>query len=132
MTPDHSRKTRSELRTFGLTVGPAFAVLAGILVWRERTTAAMVLGIIAGVLVAGAAIAPQALRPVERAWMGLAGLLSKVTTPVFMSVVYFLVLGPVGVIRRTVGQHPLRHEAKGDSYWANRGDDPPSDLQRQF
>ena len=132
MVPEYRPKTRSELRKFGLTVGPAFAILGGIFLWRDHGTPATVLGAIAGVLVLGGAVVPQALGPVERAWMALAGVLSKITTPIFMGIVYFVVLGPVGLIRRTLGSHPLQHEAEGGSYWADRGDQPPSDLKRQF
>ena len=125
-------KTRSELRKFGLTVGPAFAVLAAVFWWRGHLTPATVLGILGGSLVAGGALTPRLLGPVERFWMGLAGVLSKITTPIFMGVVYFVVLMPVGLIRRTVGNHPLRHAARDGSYWANRGEEPASDIRRQF
>ncbi|MDH3732916.1 MAG: SxtJ family membrane protein [Gemmatimonadota bacterium] len=125
-------KTREELRKFGVTVGIAFAVLAGITIWRDHGTAATVLGSIAGVLLVGGIVAPAALRPVEKAWMGLAHVLSKVTTPIFLGIVYFVVLTPTGIVRRSVGRHPLRHAAKTDSYWYDRGDAPPSDLERQF
>jgi hypothetical protein len=127
-----SAKSRSELRTFGLTVGIAFGVLAGIAIWRGNPTAATVLGSISGLLVLGGLLAPGTLGPVEKAWMGLAHVLSKFTTPIFLGIVYFVVLSPVGLVRRTVGRHPLRHELKDDSYWHDRADAPPSDLERQF
>ncbi len=124
--------TRSELRKFGLTVGIAFGVLAGIVTWRGHETASLVLASIGGVLIAGGLIAPAALGPVQRAWMGLAHAISKVTTPVFMSIVYYLVLMPVGVLRRTLGSHPLRHPEHAGSFWADRSADEHNDLRRQF
>jgi hypothetical protein len=39
--------------------------------------------------------------------MGLAGVLSKVTTPIFMGVVYFLVITPIGLLLRAMGRSPL-------------------------
>ena len=126
------RKSKTELRKFGITVGIAFGVLAAIALWRGRATPATVLGVIGGLLVVSGAALPAALRPVERAWMGLALILSKVTTPVFLGIVYFVVLTPVGLVRRTVGRHPLRHTAAGGSFWRDRGEAPPSDLKRQF
>lgn len=132
MVTTNKPKTRAELRKFGIQVGIAFGVLAGIFLWRSHQTPATVLGAIGGTLVLGGVLAPGLLGPVERAWMGLATVLSKVTTPIFMGIVYFLVFGPVGIVRRTVGRHPLRHDAVSDSYWADRGDARRSDLQRQF
>ncbi len=129
---DRARLTRSELRRFGLTVGIAFGVLAGIVTWRGHGTASLVLASIGGALVAGGLIVPGALGPVQRAWMGMAHAISKVTTPVFMSIVYYLVLMPVGVLRRTIGSNPLRHAEHDGSFWADRSAGEPSDLERQF
>lgn len=125
-------KTTAELRKFGITVGIAFAVLAGLFWWRGHLGPRNVLGAVSGVLVLGGLAAPAALRPVERAWMGLAHLLSKVTTPIFMSIVYFVVLTPTGLLRRGFGGNPLRHAPEPESYWHDRGEARASDLTRQF
>src|SRR5688572_3965239 len=122
---------RVEGRRFGFTVGSAFLVLAAILSWRTRDTAAYVLGAIGGLLVVGGLLVPASLRPVYRAWMAFAMALSKITTPIFMGVIYFLVLAPVGVIRRTFGKNPLRHEAEGGSYWKIRSRKKDEQM-RQF
>src|SRR5258707_6130820 len=47
------------------------------------TRAEVVLGV-GGTLVIAALLVPTWLGPIERAWMGLAHLISKVTTPIFM------------------------------------------------
>lgn len=128
----NGRESRAELRKFGLTVGIAFAVLAGITAWRGHGTVSAVLGSIGALLIAGGIVAPGALGPVERGWMSLAHAISKVTTPIFLGIVYFLVLTPVGLVRRSVGRHPLRHPAADDGFWKDRRDAPRSDLKRQF
>jgi len=51
---------------------------------------------------------------------------------VFLGIVYFLVLTPVGLVRRTLGRHPLRHDAVEDSFWHDRQGEAASDLERQF
>jgi len=65
-------------------------------------------------------VIPGQLGPVNRAWMGLAEAISKVTTPIFMGVVYFLIITPVGVIMRLFGRNPISHRAVNQSYWAER------------
>jgi len=127
-----SGKSRAELRKFGITVGLAFGVLATIALWRGRTSPAAVMGTIGGLLLLGGVAFPAALGPVERAWMGLAHALSKVTTPVFLGIVYFVVLTPVGLVRRTLGRNPLKHDAVDGSYWHDRQGETASDLERQF
>jgi DMSO reductase anchor subunit len=115
-----ARLTAREGRRFGLTVGLAFLALAGVLVWRRHETAAVVCGALGALLALGALIAPTRLGPVERAWMALALLISRVTTPIFMGIVYFLVLTPMALAMRMAGKNPLRHRAAEGGYWVRR------------
>lgn len=112
--------TAAQGRKFGVTVGAAFAVLATISWWRGHHYPVYVLGALAGVLILGGLVIPRQLGPVERGWMQLAVLISKVTTPVFMGVVYFLVLFPIGLVMRAFGRNAVKHQAVNDSYWAPR------------
>ena len=41
-----------------------------------------------------------ALRPVYRGWMRFGLLLSRVTTPLILGIVFFLVITPIGLVRR--------------------------------
>ena len=118
--PVRARLTAREGRRFGLTVGLAFLALAGVLVWRQHETAAVVCGALGALLALGALIAPTRLGPVERAWMALALLISRVTTPIFMGIVYFLVLTPMALAMRMAGKNPLRHRAAEGGYWVRR------------
>ncbi len=67
-----------------------------------------------------ALLIPTRLGPVNRAWMELAHLISRVTTPIFMGVVYFLVLAPIGLLMRTFGRNPMVAPDKDGSFWAIR------------
>jgi hypothetical protein len=98
-----ARLTAAEGRKFGLTVGLAFLALGSFAYWRGKHRTAAVLLTLGGVLVVAALVIPTLLGPVERAWMGLAHLISKVTTPIFMSVVYFVVITPIGYVKRLSG-----------------------------
>jgi hypothetical protein len=129
-----ARLTAAQGRRFGLTVGGAFLVLTAIAWWRGHTLTPPVLGTLGGLFVAGGLLVPTYMGPVERAWMRLAHAISKVTTPIFMGVVYFLVLTPIGLLMRLVGRHPLRHVEHEHSYWKPRpaGARQSADLRRQF
>jgi len=107
-------------RRFAFTLAIAFAVLAGIAYWRDRETPSTVLGAIAIVFLFAGLLLPGKLEIVERAWMTLAHAISRVTTPIFMGIVYFVVLTPVGVVRRIAGANPLVHRADNGSYWIRR------------
>ena len=107
-------------RRFAFTIAAAFAVIALITAWRDRETIAAVTGGIAALMLAGGLIAPSRLEPVEHGWMKFAHALSRITTPIFMGIVYFVVLTPAGLIRRTFGSNPLVHSGDAGSYWEAR------------
>jgi len=124
--------TPRDLRRFALTVGGAFALLGALLLWRERGAwwVALTIGV---ALAAAGIVAPRRLGPVQRGWMRVALAISRVTTPIFMGIVYFLVLTPTGLVMRLVGRRPLARPRDATTFWVDR---PPgergSDLGRQF
>lgn len=129
-----TRLTPGEGRAFAFPVGGAFLALAAILVWRQQATAAIVCGGLGGTLLALGLAIPSRLGPLYRGWMRFALVLSKVTTPIFMGVVFFLVITPTGIVMRLLGKDPLRRDdSEADGFWVRR---PPaerrSDLERQF
>jgi hypothetical protein len=120
--------TASKGRKFGFTVGIAFALIALISLWRHHSTAPKVLGAIATALIVAALLIPRSLETVERLWMLLAHAISRVTTPIFMAIVYFVVLTPMGILRRTFGSNPMVHAPEADSFWIPR---PLRDKEKQ-
>lgn len=126
-----ARLTPREGRKFALTLAIAFGVLAGVSWWRTSPRATLVFGALAVALLLGGLLVPGKLGPVYRAWMGFAHALSKITTPIFMGIVYFLVITPIAAIRRTLGGNPLRAHS-GATGWVDRRQSPRGDLTRQF
>ena len=128
-----ARLTAAQGRRFGLTVGGAFLLFAAIAWWRGHPVTASVLGTLGGVLSVAGLVIPTLLGPVERAWMRLAHLMSKVTTPIVMGVMYLVVLTPVGLLRRAFGGNPMAHQPQGGSYWKSRPQGSRAgNLTRQF
>lgn len=128
-----ARLTAAEGRKFAFTVGIAFLVLAAIVWWRQHPTLLKVFGALGGVLLVLGVVMPASLGPVQRAWMALAHAISKVTTPVFMGIVYFLVITPTGLLMKAFGKAPLRAPRGATTYWTTRAPEQRrSDLSRQF
>jgi hypothetical protein len=115
----------AEGRKFAFTVGAAFLVLGAIVWWRGYLTVASVFGALGGTLGVLGLVVPGKLGPVNRAWMGLAHLISKVTTPIFMGIVYFLVITPISLLMRLFGKTPApRRRSGAATYWIAR--EPPT------
>jgi hypothetical protein len=125
-----ARLSAAEGRKFGVQVGLAFLLIAALVAWRGKSGLAPLLGGIgAALLVAGLAV-PRLLGPVYRVWMGLALVLSKVTTPVLMAIIYFAVIMPIGLVLRLVGRDPLADRGR----WIERpaAAPDPKRMERQF
>lgn len=118
-------------RRFGLSVGGVFLALSLLLTWRNHPTMSAVLGVPGGLLVAGALFAPRWLGPVERVWMRFAAALGAFNARVILSLAYYLVITPVGLVMRLFGRDPLdRRLRTGDSYWHRRPPEPPPSRER--
>jgi len=128
-----ARLTPAQGRRFGLTLGAAFVALGGVLVWRGRAAApvALVLGL---ALLAAGLVVPARLGPLQHAWMALGAALSRITTPIFLGVVYFAVIMPIGLLLRARGRNPLTVHRSGATCWVPRTVDARSrrDMERQF
>ncbi len=122
-----------DLRRFALTLGAAFVVLAGVAWWRGRVGTAAVLGALGGALVVSGLLVQGRLGPVYRGWMALALAISRVTTPVFMGLLYFGIFTPLGVAMRLLGRRPLVRRREASTFWVDRpAGARRSDLRRQF
>lgn len=126
-------RTARELRQFALTVGGAFAALALLMTWRARVPVGIACAVLATLLVVAGLAMPARLEGTYRAWMRLAELMSRVTTPVFMAVVYVAVLTPLALVRRALGRGGLGTPRAAPTGWVRRAPDARrSDMRRQF
>jgi hypothetical protein len=123
------------LREFALTTGAIVAGLFGLFFpWLLERPWPRWPWVLAAVLVAWGLMAPGTLRPVYRGWMRFGLLLSKVTTPVVMGLVFFLVVVPTGLIVRLRGKDSLqrRFEPGRASYRVASTKAPRENFERPF
>ena len=114
-------------REFGLIVGGILLLFSLWWLYRGKFPAVSHLTVIVGpVLVLLGLVFPQALVLPNKAWMAFAEVLSFVTTRIILAFVFFVIVTPIGVIKRLFGWDPLnRRAAASDSYWK-----PYSERQR--
>lgn len=118
---DAAAVTDAQARKSALLVA---AVLLGIAAWnlyRGRPTVVAVLGSLGAALVLAGLFVPAAARAFHVAWMRFAVVLGHVNSRVLLTLVYYLVVTPYGVVSRLVRRDPLRRRApRGESYWVER------------
>ena len=124
-----AKQTWRREREFGLVVGGVFVLLGAWWLYRGKfATAAHVVLPLGTLLVLLGLIWPRVLVLPNKGWMLLAEGMSFVTTRIILGVVFFLVVTPIGIIKRLSGWDPLsRRAARRDSYWqpyAERQRDP--------
>ena len=110
--------TTKQLRSFGLTVGGVFA---GIGLWplvihfAEPRWWSL---IVAAILVLPAVIYPQSLFWPHKGWMLVGHVLGFINTRIILGLVFYVVVTPIGIIRRMLGKDPMGRQLSPelDSY----------------
>jgi hypothetical protein len=96
-------------RKFGLVVGGLLLALGLLLVfWRHRTTTGVAMAVPGAILVLLAAAAPSLLAAPHRGWLKFARVLGTINGFFFLSIVFFLILTPLGIVLRLFGRDELR------------------------
>jgi hypothetical protein len=124
-----------DLRMFGLVVGGVFVAL-GLLFWLRHKAHYPWLLAPGGLLVVLGAVWPRTLKEVYLAWMSLAFVLGFVISHVILTVFFFLVITPIGLIARCFGKDflSLKLDRRAATYWIQRERKAKStaEYERQF
>jgi hypothetical protein len=123
------------LRKFGLVVGGVFAALGLLYLLRHKARYPYFL-IPGATLIVFGLIAPRVLKYVYIAWMSLAFVLGFIVSNVLLTLFFFVVITPIGLIARGFGSDflSLKWNRNSSSYWISRERKPrkPTDYERQF
>ncbi len=126
---------RQGLRQFGLVTGGIFVGLFGLFFpWLLEIAIPTWPWVLGGVLAVWGLAAPGTLKPVYRAWMKFGLLLSRVTTPIVLGVVFFLVIFPTGLAMRLCGRDPMNRQFDDEakSYRVSSIKAPKESMERPF
>lgn len=128
-------KAGSSDRSFGLVFTAAFALIA-LSPLRHGNPVRIWALVVSGVFLLLALTIPAVLHPLNLLWSRFGLLLSKVTNPIILGVMFFVVLTPVAFFARLFGKDllRLRSEPGTDSYWIPRlpPGPAPESMRNQF
>lgn len=137
MAIDHTipELDRKGLREFGLVTGAVVVALFGLFFpWVLGLDWPLWPWIVAAPLWVLALAQPYWLRWIYRGWMRFGLLASRVTTPLLLGIVFFVMIAPIAMVRRLWGKDPMKRalEPDRDSYRVRSTSSPRDKLERPF
>ena len=127
------KSKKSDLRKFGIIVGTVLLIIAGLLFWKEKESFQLFLAIGIVLFVAGIAI-PFTLKPIYWVWMVFATILGWFMTRVILSLLFYVIITPIGLIARLFGKQflGLKMDGSKQSYWSMRKVETSKNYEKQF
>jgi hypothetical protein len=79
-------------------------------------------------------LAPAIVRPLADGWAFIGKTIGRITTPILLTIVFIVVVTPLGLLLRLFGSDPLRlkRDPKASTYWIERKQKTfsPEDFER--
>jgi len=121
----NSKITNKEIRQWALVLTAVLTVIGLIQYfgWGHVNTATG-FWIVAGAFLIIGTLLPVVLKPVYRGWLVLAAGLAWFNTRLVLSIVFFLIFTPIGIVLRLfrVDLIKQRWDSNAESYWIDRSD----------
>ena len=129
------KNSKTEFRKFGLSLGGLGLVLGLYFLWKNKTGVNPIL-IISILLLFSGVLIPNILKPLYFAWMTFTTILGWIMTRVILTVLFYVVVTPLGLISRMFGYRflDLKIDPTRKSYWNYRSEKPigTNHYQKQF
>ena len=126
--------TKKDLKSFGVTIGSVFLIIAGFLFYKEKGLYVNFFSI--GLVFIGLSItAPIILQPIYKFWMFFAVIIGWIMSRLILSVLFFSIITLIGTLTRLFGKDFLNLKLKNqDSYWniRDREHELNQDYEKQF
>jgi hypothetical protein len=129
------KSAKGDLRKFGLTVGIALCLFGALFWWRGKDFYIYLVAIGGAFILLGLAV-PIILKPIQKVWMTFAILLGWVMTRVILSILFFVMVTPIGMIAKLFGKDflSLKFDKEAETYWLPKDIDKSGtrDYENQF
>ena len=110
-------KSNKDIKNFGITIGIILFFVTGFLMYFGKEYYHLA-AIIASIFIVLGFTIPLLLKPIYFVWMIFAAILGWIMTRVVLSFVFYLIITPIGLFTRLIGEDFLAlKRKKTDSYW---------------
>ena len=129
------KSEKSDFRKFGITIGVILLIIAGFLFWKEKESFQIILTVGTILFVLGILV-PAILKPIYWTWMIFATILGWIMTRVILSLLFYIIITPIGLIPRFFGKQflELKWDKSKESYWNLRTNEhlQKENYEKQF
>ena len=125
-------KTKKDIKKFSYLVGGIIILISLFLLLKGSSSFHLMLGIGLGLVIIGI-IVPIILKPIYLAWMTFAVIIGWIMTRVILTIIFYLIVTPTGLIAKLFRKNflDLSFRNNSDSHWNYRGN-TVSDIEKQF
>ncbi len=122
--------SKKDIKSFGITIGIVLFIISGLLMYYGKE-AYQLIAIIASTFIGLGFIFPVLLKPIYFPWMIFATILGWIMTRFVLSIVFYFILTPIGLVTRILGEDFLAlKKLQSDSYWNHR--DSSKELNQNY
>jgi len=113
--------TKTELKKFGVLLGVVSVIIGSYLYWDGKIVHYYIF-IIGFLLTSVGILIPIYLLPFHKIWMGIAIILGFFVSRIVLSLIFYFVVTPLGLVLRISGLDllNLKNDKNPDSYWLKR------------
>ena len=124
--------TKKDIKNFGYLIGGILIAISLFLIWKEIASYKIILPIGIIFILFGQFL-PTILKPIYLAWMTFAVILGWIMTRVILTVIFYLIVTPIGLIAKLFRHKflDLTFRSEKDTHW-NYREGAVSDIEKQF
>lgn len=122
-------------RVFGLFLLAISIIVPAIFFLKSKNNAAYISILIDVLLIVSIMARPKIISQLNKLWLQFGLLLSKISSPIILAVIYFLLLTPIALFLRLLGRDELRiHKQHKLTFWIERDQKriDPDSFKKQF
>ena len=126
--------TSKKLRSFGLTVGGVFTLIALWPAIARHDEPRWWIAAVAAFFLLPALIFPKSLLWVHKGWMAFGHVMGWINTRIILGAIFYVIVTPIGILRSWMGKDPMGRRLRPDldTYRIVRKPRPASHLTKQY